>query len=55
MRCGTKCSLVEFESKTGKKERVPIISRTPAEARKTLRHTYGKDVHIYTVKLDNRK
>ena len=48
MRCGTKRFIAEIELK-GKKEKKPIIARTPAEARKSIRKTYGQDTYIYSV------
>lgn len=48
MRCGTKrfTAVIDLD---GKKETKPIIARTPAEARKNIRKTYGKDTYIYSV------
>lgn len=48
MRCGTKRYIAEIELK-GDKVVKPIIARTPAEARKNIRKTYGKETHIYSV------
>lgn len=48
MRCGTKKFNAEILL-DGKKQTKPIIARTPAEARKSIRKTYGKHVHIYSV------
>lgn len=45
MRCGTKCFLVEIE-RSGKKELVEVIARTPAEARKRIRIEYGNETDI---------
>lgn len=48
MRCGTKRYIAEIEL-NGEKLKKPIIARTPAEARKSIRKTYGKDTVIYSV------
>lgn len=48
MRCGTKRFIAEIEI-DGKKQTKPIIARTPAEARKNIRKTYGKNTTIYSV------
>ncbi|HZW67014.1 MAG TPA: hypothetical protein VFF20_00160 [Pseudogracilibacillus sp.] len=48
MRCGTKRYLASIEL-DGKKQSKTIIARTPAEARKSVRKTYGKNTHIYAV------
>jgi len=48
MRCGTKRFIAKIEL-DGKKETKPIIARTPAEARRNIRKTYGEDTFIYSV------
>lgn len=48
MRCGTKRFTAEIEL-DGEKVTKPIIARTPAEARKNIRKTYGRDTYIYSV------
>lgn len=48
LRCGTRRYIAEIEI-DGQKETKPIIARTPAEARKNIRKTYGKDTAIYSV------
>lgn len=48
MRCGTKRFTAEIEL-DGEKVTKPIIARTPAEARKNIRKTYGKETYIYSV------
>lgn len=48
MRCGTKRYIAEIELNS-KKVTKPIIARTPAEARKSIRKTYGQETHIYSV------
>src|SRR5690625_5298271 len=42
LRCGTKRYIAEIEI-NGEKQTKPIIARTPAEARKSIRKTYGRD------------
>lgn len=51
MRCGTKRYKVVIRL-DGQKQTKPIIARTPAEARKSVRKTYGENVHIYSVTED---
>lgn len=48
MRCGTNRYIAEIEL-DGKKVTKPIIARTPAEARKSIRKTYGQETYIYSV------
>lgn len=48
MRCGAKCFLVELEVK-GIKQSRPIIARTPAEARKSIRLEYEGEAQILSV------
>lgn len=48
MRCGTKRYTATIKI-DGEKVTKPIIARTPAEARKSIRKTYGQDTYIYSV------
>lgn len=48
MRCGTKRYIANIEI-NGEKHIKPIIARTPAEARKSIRKTYGKNTIIHSV------
>jgi len=48
MRCGTKRFIATIDVH-GKKVKKPIIARTPAEARKSVRKTYGEQTVIYSV------
>lgn len=50
MRCGTKRFLATIEL-DGKKESKTIIARTPAEARKNIRKSYGENTYIHAVCL----
>ncbi|MCD8511725.1 MAG: hypothetical protein LRY73_18985 [Bacillus sp. (in: Bacteria)] len=52
MRCGSKCFLVEVEI-NGEKRVKTVNSRTPVDARKTIRNEYGKGVTIISVKKQN--
>ncbi|WP_175384511.1 hypothetical protein [Bacillus sp. FJAT-27225] len=54
MRCGSKCFLVEVEQ-NGEKQIKPVITRTPAEARKTIRIQYGGDATILSVREEKKK
>ena len=54
MRCGATCFLVEIEANNGEKVIKPVVARTPAEARKFIRHELGKETKIYTVKKEKR-
>lgn len=48
MRCGAKRFTAKIEL-DGEKVTKPIIARTPAEARKSIRKTYGQETYIYSV------
>lgn len=52
IRCGTKCFLVEIEG-NGEKQIKPVIARTPAEARKTIRMEYA-EYQIIAVKEEKK-
>jgi len=54
VRCGAKCFLVEFEV-NGEIQSKPIVARTPVEARKTIRLTYGQGPRILTVKEEKKR
>lgn len=45
MQCGAKCFVVEVDE-AGKTVQHTVVARTPASARKSLRHTYGKEIRI---------
>lgn len=49
MRCGTMQFIAELII-NGKQTTKTIIARTPAEARKSIRKTYGKDTVILSVR-----
>jgi len=53
MKCGAKCFLVEIEN-NGKLELKPVTARTSVSARKLIRHEYGSDVEIISVKEDKK-
>ncbi len=53
MRCSTKRYIAEIEI-DGVKQKKPVIARTPAEARKSIRKTYGKDTIIHSVMEEKR-
>jgi len=50
LRCGEKCFIVEFKNDEQKVEK-QILARSPAEARKKIRNTVGKDTYIYSSRL----
>lgn len=54
MRCGAKCFFVEFEI-DGEIQSQSITARTPVEARKTIRLTYGQEPRILTVKEEKKR
>lgn len=49
MRCGTKYFEVELDEEFNEKV-MTVPARTPAEARKIVRHQCGADVQILTVR-----
>ena len=49
LRCGAKCFFVEYEI-DGEIQSKSVVARTPVEARKTIRLTYGQGPRILTVK-----
>lgn len=51
VRCGAECFLVEIEV-NGEKQTKQVTARTPAAARKTIRHQYNEDIQILTVKRE---
>lgn len=51
MRCGAKCFIAEIEL-DGEKKIKPVIARTPAAVRKTIRAKYGKDIEIFSVRAE---
>jgi len=51
MRCGAKCFLAKFEI-DGKMMTKSVITRTPAEARRTIRSKYGEDTDIIWVRKE---
>ncbi len=53
MQCGAKCFLVELKVDGGIKTET-VVARTPINARKTIRHTYGKEPHILKVTKKKR-
>lgn len=54
MRCGAKCFFVEFEI-DGEIQSKPVVARTPVEARKTIRLTYGQGPRILSVKEEKKR
>lgn len=54
MRCGAKCFFVEFEI-DGEIQSQSIAARTPVEARKMIRLTYGQGPRILTVKEEKKR
>lgn len=54
MRCGSKCFIVEIEV-AGEKQTKSVKARTPIEARKTIRGSYGTKSHILSVIEDKKK
>lgn len=53
MRCGARKYQAEF-IKNKNFKRKEVIARTPAEARKILRSTYGRDIEVLSVVKDRR-
>jgi len=53
MQCGAKCFYVELEVE-GKLKTETVVARTPINARKTIRHTYGKEPRILKVTKKKR-
>ena len=53
LRCGAKCFFVEFEM-NGEIQSKPVVARTPVEARKTIRFTYGQEPRILSVKEEKK-
>lgn len=53
MRCGAKRFLAEIEL-DGENKMKSVIARTPAEARKTIRSTYGVETNIISVREERR-
>ena len=54
LRCGSKCFLVEVEL-NGEKQTKPVVTRTPAQARKIIRLEYGAEAQILTVTEEKKK
>lgn len=53
MQCGAKCFLVELKV-DGRIKTETVVARTPINARKTIRHTYGKEPRILKVTKKKR-